>query len=326
MPSRKPVGHRAAKSARRLMTAITAVIALLVTAIPATATQCEPDVDCIGTRHDDELYGTKGRDRIVARAGDDVVIGRAGPDDVYGGKGADRLEGGNGADDVEGNGGDDVLLAGPKLGDHRHEESLYGGAGDDEIRSDGDGDWMEGGAGDDSLYGTKLRQRFEGGAGDDTLYGRSAVDEYLLDSARSADWWGRDVIVDGGIGQNGLALPEVKRNPPDVRVNLVARPNRPEVKLIGGRATVNWKGNTIGDVSDGSGDDTILGNADGNGIWLDDGKDTVFARAGDDRIRVGRETPRLPDTINCGPGHDRVSLQSEDKAAPNCEYVFVWPS
>lgn len=323
MPSRQPVRHRAAKSARRLMTAITAVIVLLMTATPAVATRCEPNVDCIGTRHDDKLYGTSAGDRIVARAGDDVVAGRAGPDDINGGKGADRLEGGNGADEVKGNGGDDVLIVGPKLGDHRYEEYLYGGAGDDEIRSDGDGDWMEGGAGDDSLYGTKLRQRLTGGAGDDTLYGRSAVDDYVLDSARSPDWWGRDVIVDGGVGQNGLALPEVNRNPPDVRVNLVARPNRPEVKLIGGRATVNWKGNTIRDVSDGSGDDTIRGNADDNEIWLVEGKDAAFARAGNDRIVAGAEERRRPDTINCGPGHDRVSLWAEDKAAPNCENVIV---
>ena len=348
MPSGQPARRRAAKNAHRLITAITAVIALVVTAIPAVATQCKPNVPCIGTRRADKLYGTEGGDRIFGRAGADDVFGRRGRDRVNGGKGADHLDGGAGEDHVRGKGGDDVVIAGHEpypsdghtfdylyggAGDDELRsdgngevfDNFYGGAGDDELRSDGDDDDMEGGPGDDTLYGAGYSQGLEGGLGDDRMLGKNAIDFYSLDSVRAPDWWGHDVIVDGEEEPNWLDLPHsVKVNPPDIRVNLVASPNRPEVKVIGGGGTVNWKGNTIRQVGGGWGDDTILGNAERNRIFLGFGKDTVFARAGNDHIvNHEKDNEHDSDTINCGPGYDRVFAEAEDDAAANCEYVFT---
>ncbi len=155
------------------------------------------------------------------------------------------------------------------------------------------------------------------------MYGKNAIDFYSIDSVRAPDWWGHDVIVDGVEEPNWLSLPySVKVNPPDIRVNLVASPNRPEVKVIGGTATVNWKGNTIRQVGGGRGDDTILGNAERNRFFMSGGKDTIFARAGNDHI-VNRDRETDADTINCGPGYDRVFAAEEDRAAANCEYVYT---
>ena len=324
---RKPVRRRAARNARRLLTALTAVIAVVVTALPAVAIRCDPDVDCIGTRHADNLYGTKHPDRIFGRAGDDEVWGRRGRDRINGGKGADHVDGGPKGDELFGKGGGDVLIAGDARdpSDGNPVDYLFGGGGDDELRSDGEDDTMRGGPGDDTLVGTKFWQTLQGGGGDDALYGKNWKDLYVLDSESAPNGWGHDVIVDRS-SANYLWLPEKKENPPDVRVNLVASPSRPEVKAVGGLGTVNWKGKAIKHVRDGRGNDTILGNAENNSIESYWGKDTIYARGGNDNISVYGPAVNDSDKINCGAGYDRVFLHPSDDAAANCEYVYVRPT
>ena len=314
----------APRNLRRLIVTISAAICLVTPVISALATQCQSGTDCVGTNGSDELYGSEDKDQMYGRGGDDVVKGRRGADRLYGGGGDDRLNGESGRDKLFGSAGNDLLIAGYQP-DEQGEivDKLYGGRGADELHADSDDDWTWGGRGSDTLYGSDFHDLMVGGPGNDRLQGGKQVDIYYLRYAGSADW-GHDVIVNNAGFGDVLILPYRRQNPQDIRVNLTPSPDRPEVKLMGGGATVNWRGNSIRQVNDGRGDDTIRGNGEKNWIYLQKGLDKVFAGGGDDYISALDSNEGDTDIINCGPGDkDRVKHYPEDDVAANCEYPLV---
>ena len=87
---------------------------------------------------------------------------------IRGGRRDDTLNGGAGNDDIRGRGGDDTLFGG--LGN----DSLFGDRGDDSLSGGRGNDRLFGGAGDDSLSGGAGNDIIDGGAGFDVArYGGS---------------------------------------------------------------------------------------------------------------------------------------------------------
>jgi Ca2+-binding RTX toxin-like protein len=322
MPT-KQAKHRATGNVRRLI-AISAAIGLFIPVLSAVAKQCQPGTDCVGTDGSDNLYGTADKDQMFGRGGDDLLAGRDGPDRLYGGGGDDRLNGKDGRDKLYGSAGGDLLIAGNQP-DEQGEivDKLYGGRGADELHADSDDDWTWGGRGNDTLYGSEFHDLMVGGPGNDRLLGGKKVDLYYLRFGGAADW-GHDFIVNKSGFGDVLILPYTRKNPQDILVNLTPSPDRPEVKLVGGGATINWRGNAIRQVNDGRGDDTIRGNDEKNWIDIHKGLDRVFAGGGDDYISALDGNEGDTDKIDCGPGDkDRVKHYAEDDVAANCEYPLV---
>ena len=314
-----------AKGARRLVATVTVVLGLFAPVLTAAAGECRSGADCVGTDGPDKLYGTSGKDRLFGKAGDDLLAGRASPDSLFGGGGNDRLNGHNGADYLYGGSGADLVIA----RDQPDKQGgiidwLYGGRGADELRSDSENDQMSGGPGDDALYGTAWPEGLVGGPGDDRLAGGGSRDSYRLDYGGGVDW-GHDVIVDDSERSNLLNLSSVRKKPLDVRVNLNASPNRAEVELVGGGASVNWSGNAIRAVWDGWGDDTVRGSALPNRIFLHGGLDRVFSKGGDDFVLANDQDEGDKDRIDCGAGYDTVGHYPEDEVAANCERTYLLP-
>ncbi|RMH40849.1 MAG: hypothetical protein D6688_12355, partial [Alphaproteobacteria bacterium] len=135
----------------------------------------DPDGDMIDAG-DAILPGASPDDDVVhAGAGDDVVKAGAGDDLVYGGDGDDVVYGGDGNDVIHGDGGNFGLVGGGSgHGGSGHDGSGDGGTG----RGSGGGqdalghdDTLFGGRGNDVIYGEEGDDRIHGGDGDDTIHG-----------------------------------------------------------------------------------------------------------------------------------------------------------
>jgi Ca2+-binding RTX toxin-like protein len=115
-----------------------------------------------------EVFGYAGNVKITGTSNDDVIYGDVG--DSSGGN--DTLIGGAGDDDLYGDGGND---------------SLDGGLGDDTLDGGFGSDTLVGGAGDDFLFAFKGKDVLTGGAGSD-LFGFSLRDDVGQSSFTFADF------------------------------------------------------------------------------------------------------------------------------------------
>ena len=151
----------------------------------------EDDNASIPQQGGDKIFGGDGRDFIDGRWGTDSINGGAKADTIYGGWNEDSIQGGggndliygdhneededyengqndtidggSGTDTIYGGGGDDHLSTGTG-----GRESVYGGTGNDTLIAGGD-DELFGGAGEDTLKSKKNTSwtDFEGGADND---------------------------------------------------------------------------------------------------------------------------------------------------------------
>ena len=127
-----------------------------------------------GTESNDSLYNPSTDDTVYLGGGDDRFTFGYGNDTVSGGTGNDTI--GTSADSesggtVFGESGDDAIVA-----FYGKEHALYGGEGDDFIRSGGYSDSLFGGNGDDDLSGYAGNDRLYGEEGDDLLVGSTGSD------------------------------------------------------------------------------------------------------------------------------------------------------
>jgi len=151
---------------------------------------------------------TGGNIAILGTRGDDLIIvpdmggDASGRSEVHGGGGADTIT----ASGVEfsvvyGGGGNDLIVTpGPAAGEFhggRHDDVLWGCAGDDRLFGDRGRDTLLGAAGDDLLKGGKGYDTLNGGAGDDVLRGGKGRDT-LTGGA------GADVFVFGNAQKEGV--------------------------------------------------------------------------------------------------------------------------
>lgn len=191
-------------------------------------------IDTPGLVHgDDVLSGGDGADILIGQGGADIVHGGAdddrlwgddrstadtpaefhGADLLMGGIGHDRLYGGGADDELHGDEGDDFLWgdAGmPANGSlawipesSQGNDTLHGGAGNDQLAGEGGNDTLHGGTGDDRLYGGAGNDWLEGGAGLDAVFGEEGDD--VLVSAGGQ-------YLDGGLGNDVYQVSPQKIN------------------------------------------------------------------------------------------------------------------
>lgn len=145
---------------------------------------------------EDVLFGGAGQDALVGEGSDDLIDGGEGDDYLYGDwanwqaqayadpaakTGNDTLYGGAGNDQLMGNSGDDVLDGGEgsdKLFGDSYASNQFTGEGDDVL---------DGGAGDDFLYAGMGDDTLIGGTGNDYLGGGEGDDSYQFSAGSGVD-------------------------------------------------------------------------------------------------------------------------------------------
>jgi Ca2+-binding RTX toxin-like protein len=119
---------------------------------------------------------------------------------VNGSAKADLLFGGSGNDTLRTGDGDDWVDGGKGndiLNGGDGNDTLLGGEGNDTLHGENGDDLLAGGEGDDALNGNDGDDTLDGGAGNDILNGGHGDDTYLISRAG-----GRDVINDGYAGSS----------------------------------------------------------------------------------------------------------------------------
>ncbi|HSF63176.1 MAG TPA: Hint domain-containing protein, partial [Paracoccaceae bacterium] len=208
-------------------------------------------------------------DRVRAGDGDDTIRSGEGADEVFGGNGNDDIDtGAPGAAQLPDRGYPGLYPADADPLDDR--DTVFGGAGDDTIRTGDDNDLIYAGSGADSVDGGFDDDSLYGGSGDDTLVGGEGSDEIYGQG-------GNDLIY-GGLGPGA----------PDA-VNIV---DPTDLRPDNGRDTIYG----------GQGDDTIFGLDDDDEIYGGAGNDSIDAGIDDDTVYGGAGN----DTITGGQGLDSL--------------------
>ena len=201
-----------------LVTTTLAIIAAGGISLAATFITCTTN-PCDGTPEDDAITGTLNAETINGKAGNDEISARDANDTLNGEDGNDTMHG--------------------ELGDDR----------------------LNGGDGPDQLFGENGTDRLNGGAGNDILDGSPATEpedvndyyDYYLFTPN----WGNDTIIDRrGRGVINVADAASATAMPNLTVNLVSDPARPEVSDGNGN-TMNWETNDVMVAVTGAGDDVI---------------------------------------------------------------------
>ena len=238
---------------RRTVLLLTTTALTLIAAggitLAATLITCTTN-PCDGTPDDDGITGTVGAETINGKAGNDEISARDANDTLNGEEGNDTLNG--------------------ELGD----------------------DVLNGGDGPDRLFGEIGTDRLNGGAGNDTLDGgpQTDSDSNYYDYYLLTPNWGNDTIIDRrGRGTISMADAATAAAMPNLRVNFVSDPTRPEVSDGNGN-TMNWDNNDVMNASTGAGDDVISMSPETTNL--------VNGGAGSDTYTGYTTDPSGDDTIN----------------------------
>jgi len=171
------------------------------------------DIDTvIGGAGNDILTGNNADNALFGNAGNDVMRGLGGNDFLYGGAGVDmvtyseRITGVKVTLDGIANDGTPGLSRTGFLGelDNVFAEKVVGGAGNDILVGDNDGNELSGLGGNDSLSGGYGNDTLNGGGGNDTLNGGFGADKLYGsdgdDQFFAADYWVDNLY--GGAGND----------------------------------------------------------------------------------------------------------------------------
>src|SRR5215207_1880111 len=203
-----------------LLLVTTALTLIAAGGIALTATFTCTTNPCDDTTDDDVITGTVNAETINGKAGNDEISAQDANDTLNGEDGNDTMHG--------------------DLGD----DQLNGGDGPDQLFGENGTDHLNGGAGNDILDGSPDSPETE----DVNDY----YDYYLFTPN-----WGNDTIIDGrGRGVISVADAATAAAMPNLIVNLVSDPTRPEVSDGNGN-TMNWETNDIMVAQTGAGDDVI---------------------------------------------------------------------
>jgi Ca2+-binding RTX toxin-like protein len=238
------------------------------------------------------LNGTGGANTaLIGTEGADTINGLGGSDNLFGLGGADILDGGTGNDMLDGGAGADTLI---------------GGTGNDTLLGGLDNDILNGGTGADVLLGGDGNDTLTGGTGADALFGDAGDDIFNFNFGDGPD------AVDGGTGFDTMhILGTGGNNVLDVLFNGASITNFEggtvtgveaiTADLAGGTDTLSYAGSTAGvtvnlaahtasgftsitgieNVTGGSGNDTLTGDAAANRLAGGAGNDTYFANSND---------------------------------------------
>ncbi len=227
----------------------------------------------IGTVAGETLSGGDGNDSLNGGDGDDIHLGGAGDDILFGNVGADSFDGGDGIDTLNftyytASHNIDLALGKVLFSDGTFEqainiENVVAGSGANQILGSSANNQLDGGAGNDVISGNDGNDILIGGDGDDTLRGGNGADRLVggtgLDSFDGGDGFDTgDFSYSTAVWtldlQQGKAL---SSGTTETMVSIEA--------LIGG-----------------TGNDILIGNAEGNQLEGYLGNDTVTGGAGDD--------------------------------------------
>ena len=251
-------------------------------AIPAPPAAPSTDIVRTGTAGNDSIEViTSQRVRIETGSGNDnVFLGNTAAGLVI----TAVINGGSGEQTIQGRGaqifgrfdlgdGKDTVLGAFAPGSSA---TVLLGAGDDVVRFDQGGHYVDGGVGNDSLSGGLGDDIVIGGDGADILYG------HLPDASDGAAIDGNDLLI-GGAGDDSISG------------------NGGDDRLVGGAGNDRLDG---GDGADnlwgGAGDDQLTG-GDGRDVLIaGDGNDILIGGIGDDTLFAGTGT----DTLSGGAGND----------------------
>lgn len=226
----------------------------------------------IGRAGDDTLSGGLGGDVLSGGAGDDVHNGGGGDDLLIASAGADTFNGGAGidtydiniSDDYEADYGVNLATGVDNLGNSYFGiENVNGGWGDDSLTGDAGINILDGGVGDEVVIGGAGDHSLAGGLGNDVLDG-SDNNDVLFGS------FGVDTY-EGGAGEDTFDIGGSTAGEADYNIDLT----------IGQDQYGNTYSN-IENVTTGSGDDNLFGNAADNQLQGNDGDDTIDGAAGND--------------------------------------------
>jgi hypothetical protein len=190
---------------------------------------------------------------------------------------------------------------------------INGGVGNDVLS----GSSLNGGAGDDRLTGTDQTDVLTGGPGQDTI-SAGAGNDTIEDGGDGPE---HDVI-DGGAGTDLLAY-DARKDALDVSLT---PPASNEDQITGVENLRGGDGNDLlfgsagpNTIDGGAGNDTIYGGA-GNDILSGGlGSDIVIGGAGNDNLDPG--DAKVPNSVDCGPGTDKVEASATARLDASCEFV-----
>ena len=240
-----------------------------------------------GQGGNDTLLGNDGNDTLIGEAGNDSLNGGNGNDSLAGGVGNDTLIGEDGNDFVRGMDGDDVIdtsgNSGTPLPDVDYPgvypadltplndlDTVFGGTGNDTIRTGDDADQIFGGSGNDSIDAGIDNDSVAAGSGDDSVIGSEGRDTIYGNE-------GNDLIY-GGLPPGVLdAL-----NIPDATD---LRPLNNADSLFGGIGNDTIFGQDDADtLFGGTGNDSLDGGIDNDSIVGGIGNDTIIGGQGADSL------------------------------------------
>ena len=315
-----------------------------------------------GGGESDNLYGGTGVDRVYGQGGDDRAYGGPGNDRVYGGSGNDRLEEGSdpsGSDSDRLSGGSGWDVASYRSRTRNITADLSGSAGNDGAKGERDtlltdlegitggsaADRLTGSAGPDQLVGGRGNDLLRGRGGEDWLYGgegrdrleAGGGDDHLLGDDNSIR-----VFPDVLLGGSGSDRAEYYTYTQPVRVDLDG-----EAGDDGQAGEHDTVGRDVEDITGGSGNDELIGNAAVNRIAGSDGDDTIRGGGGRDLLTGDHGADTLygedgDDLLSAGwspgDGTDRLDGGGQDSpvgdncyteeptvdVTVNCEYSEPW--
>jgi Ca2+-binding RTX toxin-like protein len=273
--------------------------------------------DIVGT----VITGTNGNNTLGGTAGADRLIGLDGADTLNGLGGGDVLDGGNGTDTLNGGAGNDTLLGGAQVdtlngGDDA--DTLNGGTGNDNVNGDG---------GDDTFV-------YAFGDGADNMNGGAGTDTLNISGTDGANTL--DVVYNGSlVSVEGGTVASIERVNANLRLGVdtltyagTAAAFALTVNLSTGAATGFTSITGVENVIGGSGNDTLIGDANANTLDGGDnggadsitgglGNDTMLGRGGDDNFFATAPASGTDgnDTINGGAGVDIYSLAATTNGA-----------
>jgi hypothetical protein len=202
-----------------------------------------------------------------------------------------------------------------------------GGAGDDTLRGTAGGDTLGGGPGDDSVSGGAGKDSLSGGTGTDLLDGGGGDDTFCCSSSGSA-------TIIGGPG-----IDTVTYAPTTARVGVTIGDDSNGDGLVG--ITSDKVDGSVENVTSGSGNDALVGNAIGNALFGGAGDDVLRGEGGPDRLvgGLGRDTLSGGDgddtleggdggdvliggagidTFDAGPGDDTIDARDGNRDIVSC--------
>ncbi|WP_318843216.1 Hint domain-containing protein [Gemmobacter serpentinus] len=254
---------------------------------------------------DDTVYGGNGNDSIDGGPGDDSLDGGAGNDTIIGGPGSDTVDGGDGDDVIDTSAPiprPDIDYPGlwPADTDPNDDRDLvYGGAGNDTIRTGDDADTIYGGSGNDHIDSGVDADVVDAGDGDDTVIGGEGSDTISLGD-------GNDLAY-GGYGPD---VPDAVNIPDATDL----RPDNARDLIYGGAGNDTIFGQDDDDtLYGGTGNDSLDGGIDDDELHGDEGNDTLRGGQGADSMYGGDDrdtfiidapTDGLGDVIDGGEGGD----------------------